>query len=190
MQQTIETNLKQNLNKFKAKTYLQISSSSSLKTEYLNDFLTLKLNENNDKINMMLIPEFRFIYQNYFKIYTNDELRNDNLIRLGSTSCDLETLSIDMINNSVSICPWHWLIDTREDRYPFKRPLAKCNCNNCQAKTIYDSEIQRLSSCKAVNSIMPVLIRSSVVNDTEKWFFNLEEVPTSCVCSIKLKPQF
>jgi hypothetical protein len=35
---------------------------------------------------------------------------------------------------------------------------------------------------------MPVLIKEKVGNNIEKWWFNLEEIPTSCICSLKLDP--
>lgn len=83
----------------------------------------------------------------------------------------------------------------REDKFPFKRANAQCNCENCQAKTIYDSDIYRLSSCQQEFVLLPVLVREVLptlfkTNDTiEKWWFNMEEVPTSCICSLKINPQ-
>ena len=53
---------------------------------------------------------------------------------------------------------------------------------------IYDSDIFRLSSCQPENVLMPVLIKEKVGNNIEKWWFNLEEIPTSCICSLKLDP--
>ena len=78
----------------------------------------------------------------------------------------------------------------REDRFPFKRVNAQCNCEECQAKTIYDSNDKRLSSCQPQYTLMPVLFRESIVKNKEKWIFKLEEISVSCVCSILLNPFF
>lgn len=89
----------------------------------------------------------------------------------------------------VPICPWHWNIITRNDRFPFKRASAVCNCAHCQARTIYDSKTRKISYCKPEYVVMLALFRESLVNDVEKWKFILEEVPNSCTCSLnRLKP--
>jgi len=93
-------------------------------------------------------------------------------------------------NVPVPICPWHWILTERKDKYPFKRPYAVCNCQNCQAKTVYDSNMNKISNCQNVFNLMPVLTRDYVSNNIEKWTFSLEEVPTSCVCSIRINPYF
>ncbi len=106
-------------------------------------------------------------------------------LKIGSRECNLERLSKS--KPLVSICPWHWILVDREDRFPFKRANAKCNCENCQAKTIYDSNGEPMSSCQNEYVLMPVLYRESLKDDIERWSFNLEEVPMSCACSISLK---
>ena len=108
--------------------------------------------------------------------------------KIGSDSCMLEKIASLDYNIPVPICPWHWILTERIDYYPFKRPYAVCNCINCQAKTIYDSNADKLSRCQNIYYLMPVLKRESVLNNIEKWTFSLEEVPTSCICSILINP--
>jgi hypothetical protein len=78
---------------------------------------------------------------------------------------------------------------------------AKCNCDNCLAKTVFDTE-ERYSYCKPVYVLMPVLIRkeinssstskstssSSILDNNYSWEFGVEPVANSCVCAINLKP--
>jgi hypothetical protein len=77
---------------------------------------------------------------------------------------------------------------------------AKCNCDNCLAKTVFDTE-ERYSYCKPVHVLMPVLIRkeinsssaskstsTSILDNNYSWEFGVEPVANSCVCAINLKP--
>jgi hypothetical protein len=50
--------------------------------------------------------------------------------------------------------------------------------------------MNKISNCQNVFNLMPVLTRDYVSNNIEKWTFSLEEVPTSCVCSIRINPYF
>ena len=191
--QTGRVNLDGNgfLRKLKVKSFLSIMSNNTIKSELLNEYLALKVYEYSDKINIMSVPELRIIFENIIKVIKNnvDSLDSTGSIKIGTTSCMLEQFSLNRLNTSVPVCPWHWVIMKREDKYPFKRASVKCNCLSCQAKTIYDSDGIRLSSCQPENNLLPVLIRDSVVNGLEKWSFALEEIPNSCVCSLKLNPQ-
>lgn len=175
--------------KIKLKTFLHITSDLDTKNELLSEFLSLKTNENSDKITMMTIKELRLTFQDSFTIikYDANLLNKTNNIKFGSQSCNLETIA--QIDLSVPVCPWHWEIIQREDKYPFKRPIVRCNCDNCQAKTIFDSDNFRLSFCRPEFLLLPVLIKTSAENKTEKWSFGLEEIPFSCVCAIKINPQ-
>jgi len=66
--------------------------------------------------------------------------------------------------------------------------LAECSCVKCQARTLYDTERVRKSSCKQNYSLKPVLFREFSVDGQEVWMFSLEKVPVSCSCSIMLNP--
>ena len=175
----------------KLKKQLIVESDSPVRVELLNEFLALKIYENIEKIYMITLPQIRVAFQESILLLDDlNHFRKDNLlVKLGSTECSLENVALESVNRSSTICPWHWEIHQRQDRYPFKIPVAKCNCESCQAKTIYDSDGYRLSACRHEISFQPVLYRTHHVNKTEKWSFAFEAVPIACVCSIKLSPQ-
>lgn len=179
------------LRKLKIKNQISVAANNTIRNELLNEFLALKIYEFSDKINMMAIPEFRVIFESVIKIIKKSKNTNedDELIELGATSCILEEYALKVINTSVPICPWRWVVLRRLDKYPFKRSSVKCNCEKCQAKTIYDSDLSPLSTCQPAFSLYPVLLRESNSNGIEKWSFALEEIANSCVCSLKLNPQ-
>lgn len=177
--------------RIKLKNELVISADSKIKHEQLNEFLTLKAYESYDKILMISIPQLRITFHDMITILDGEKdfESTRRFIILGSTGCNLEDIANEQANISVSVCPWHWEVFQREDRYPFRRPIARCNCKLCQAKTIYDSDIYRLSSCRPETTFQPVLYRTYNFNNTEKWSFGVEAVPIACVCAIKLNPQ-
>lgn len=43
--------------------------------------------------------------------------------------------------------------------YPFDILVATCNCLNCQARTVFDSDIFKLSRCVPNYQLKPVLVR-------------------------------
>ncbi len=175
-------------------SFLSVSSNDLLRNELLNEFLCVKFFQYLDIINAMSIPELRNTFN--IKIVNTNEIHDqqeDNINptihkKHGSEVCNLEILAGNaLLNTPVPICPWHWLIAKREDRFPFQRPMAKCNCQKCNAKTIFDSNRIQLSRCNPSFTLMPTLVREKVVDDNEIWGFYLEEVATSCVCNIKLQ---
>jgi len=92
---------------------------------------------------------------------------------------------------SVTICPWHWLIIERKNRYPFTVPTAVCNCQKCNAHTIFDNPLNAVSRCTNNFILRPVMfkdINNQVLSkrDEELWLFGLERVPISCSCSVKV----
>lgn len=203
--------------KSKFKTYIEVSTKDEQRKEILTEFLAQKILQYSDKISLMTIPEYRKLYSE-IKVIKNEPNLYQPSAKFGSTSCHLDQIAnssllwqiecpnifkigtkkcrklkteIEMENIGVPIpiCPWHWNIITREDRFPFKISNAVCNCLNCQAKTIYDTKRRKVSSCLPDYVLMPVLVRSSVLDSLEKWRFYMEEVPSSCSCTLnQLKP--
>lgn len=181
------------LKKMKHYNNLDLSQTHVSRNEILNEFLATKIYQHLDIINQMTVPEFRHQFEDTIKIskYNAEEHANTtDQKRIGSTSCILEKLTNSHSRISVPVCSWHWVMTEREDKYPFQRPNAICNCKECQANTIYDSDRRRLSGCIPNLTLVPMLFRESFKPDatTERWWFRLEEVPTSCVCSLILKP--
>ena len=159
----------------------------------LGRFLAAKIFQYTDKINMMIVPEFRTMIDNPILLlnYDQDNVKvNPKSTIIGTKSCSLVEIAYLKPKEPARICPWHWIMAEREDKYPFTRANAKCNCQNCLSKTIYDSDFKRLSSCEPEFALMPALHRESSMNKIEKWVFKLEEVPVACVCSIRLNPVF
>lgn len=174
----------------RASSQLIIDSDSLSRSDLLNEYLALKIHENIDKVYMVAIPQIRITFQDVIPILEDlTYLKTGmSLVKLGTTECSLENVALQNVNKSVSVCPWHWEVLQRQDRYPFKLPVAKCNCDKCQAKTIYDSDEYKLSACRQEISFQPALYRTHHVNKTEKWSFAFEAVPLACVCAIKLNP--
>lgn len=182
-----QRNYTNEMKKSKFKNFIQIEQTDDKRSNHLNKFLTDKINQYLDEINTMIIPDFSQFYEQYFKIVrAKSTINDDNLTRIGETYCNLELVALSKEDKSSSVCPWHYLNVERVDMFPFSRANAKCNCLNCQAKTIYDSDFFRISKCMPIYSLKPALIRESLIDGVEKWWFCLEEVSTSCVCSVNL----
>lgn len=172
---------------------IKIPINDSARIETLNIFLAANIYHNIDKINWMLLPDLRYSITNPLSVIKYDPRKeaiknNHTLKNIGSQSCSLEKLAVITPKLPVPVCPWHWKLVEREDKYPFKRANAICNCENCQANTIFDSVNFKLSSCQNENVLLPALLRESNNGESENWSFHLEEVPVACVCSIRLNP--
>lgn len=97
----------------------------------------------------------------------------------GSLECSLNIMNT--IDKHTPLCPWHYSIIQRHDRYPFKRMTAFCNCKstcllNSTAKSINNYK------CVPIKLSMPVLIRGKCHNGFYKWNNAIEDVPSSCAC--------
>lgn len=171
---------------FFIRNHLKIFINDTFRIEILNSFLAAKIFQNIEELNMVIGPDYGF-FPNHIPIISFIP-KYQIKMTLGAPNCSLEKVAITKLSEAVPICPWHWLITERHDVFPFKRANAKCNCINCQAKTIFDSDSRKLSSCQNEKILMPALFRESIVNHTEQWSFYLEEVPIACICSIRLNP--
>lgn len=169
------------------RNYVEVDQEDLNRQDLLDQFLSEKQQQYANEINMIIIPEFRSFLQEKFKIINrNYDLNGDEFIEMGSTSCHLEQIAFSSPKKTAPVCPWHWVLIEREDLYPFVRANAKCNCNNCLAKTVYDTKNVNLSQCRQTFMLLPSLVRRSVSGSLEKWWFTFEEVPSSCYCAIKL----
>lgn len=169
------------------RNYVEIDQADLNRQDLLDQFLSEKQQQYANEINMIIIPQFRHIFQEKFKIINrNYDLNDDEFIEMGSTSCHLEQIAFSSLKKTAAVCPWHWVLIERDDLYPFVRANAKCNCKDCLAKTVYDTKNVNLSQCEQKIMLLPSLVRQSVSGGLEKWRFSLEEVPSSCYCAIKL----
>ncbi len=207
--QSNETNdkVKYFISKSVLSDYIQVNSHDKTKNDLLNRFLFSKVYQNNEKIvsfiiltsqiifaflnilikNVMLVPELLNKIDNPLHIIKNEKVNNSSYF-IGEKICNLESIAYTSSRLPIPICPWHWILVEREDKFPFKRANAQCNCQDCLAKTIYDSNMKKFSGCNQHFVLMPMLWRNAIVNTTETWSFHLEEVPVSCICSIRLTP--
>jgi hypothetical protein len=92
---------------------------------------------------MVTIPQFRSTLDGLVKIVKYDRLKidssiNETTLKIGPTTCNLERIAYHKSSSPVPICPWHWVFIERNDRFPFKRAHARCNCPTCLAKTVYN----------------------------------------------------
>lgn len=190
----VNTDLLNSMNKIKrSKSHLLLSKAldTTSRQEILNEYFLTKLYEHLDKLNLMIVPEFSTFYDGVFNIVSIDARdfnEKNSVFRSGSKKCSLEEFAFESANKTGLVCPWHWLVIKRENRYPFNRAIAKCNCENCQAKTVYDSDTKKLSYCQPITKLEPVLLRETVKYDIEQWSFSFEQIPVSCACAIKINP--
>lgn len=171
--------------KSKFKSFITVLLNDQNRSDQLKEFLSSKIVQYFDEINMLLIPEFKPIFENIIKIIKMETKSKEveYSVKIGTLSCNLDQLAEI---RHMTVCSWHWILVERESIFPFIRANAKCNCENCQAKTIYDSDKFKFSKCKPIYSLLPALTRESITNDVEKWVFSLEEVSTACVCSLTI----
>lgn len=174
--------------KSRYRNFLEVALDNPNRQDYLDEFLSEKIQQYMHELTLMLIPEYRFIYSTFFRfIKTEQQIKETDPLKIGPIQCDLGRLAHENPLNRVSVCPWHWRFIERTDVYPFIRANAFCSCSDCLADTVYDSTKRKLSHCKENYIIMPALVREKHIrNGTEKWWFSIEEVPNSCSCKIKL----
>lgn len=168
--------------------YVYLNKSDVFNAGVLKIFLTLKIIQKLDIINFY--PS-RFINDDNITEFSNMTIynQNQNLNENGQKNDCNKNIILNTISKrtKLSICPWHWIDVHREDRFPYIRSFAECDCSNCMASTTYDTQNRRLSKCRPFYMHMPVLVKEYVDNETEKWNFGLEKVSNSCLCSIQVR---
>lgn len=81
-------------------------------------------------------------------------------------------------------CPHTNVEVVREDRYPFKISIAKCNCKDC---LLFD-DFTNKPQCETVDIVKPILVRTLCNSKMEwEWDIALEKVPVECVCQLNNK---
>ena len=173
------------LNKFK-----NLEEKKSELTKILQRKLSDEMASRNLDLVLMMQPEF----ENEFKhLIINSQSNKTNYLKShGSTSCTLDKTALSTNSDyTVKICPWHYESYYRKDKFPHLRISVKCNCENCLGKQRSKFSQEYFNSyCKPVYSLMPVLVKLKP-NDYKlsNWHFKLEQVATSCVCTLSLGPQ-
>ena len=158
------------ISKSKHKNYLKIKANDSNKQLKLSEFLSDKLIQYSDKLDLIqIIPD------NDIKIIVEEEI-------LPKYVCKLKQLIESTEQKDNQLCPFDWNIDIRKNKFPFHRTFATCKCSNCQA--IVSKNI--VTACRPDYMLFPMLFRESFddkENLIEIWKFYLEKVAISCSCS-------
>ncbi|XP_060554478.1 interleukin-17C-like isoform X2 [Ruditapes philippinarum] len=78
----------------------------------------------------------------------------------------------DSERNHGEMCPWNYVIDFDENRYPKRLAKAVCQCEHCHR-----------GSCRPIHSYIPIL-RKECDLYSGQYVFNkyIEEVPVGCRC--------
>ena len=145
----------------------------------LSSLYAEKIIQNMENILLISIDEYQVINKDL--ILEDAEANKGILFRIfGKKSCSLD----DQGDNEVkSVCPWHYELRFRQNMYPHRRVFSKCNCDKCLIHSKFDNNHIQFSACTPVYTMMPAMIR-----EKDEWNFVLENVPTSCQCSVKLNP--
>ena len=86
--------------------------------------------------------------------------------------------------NYNAMCPHHFVVEVREDRYPFKRTKASCNCERCLGLSDLDFKY----SCLPTYYLEPVLVKGECMsNGFFKWTAKYELVANGCKCDFPIK---
>ena len=164
--------------KSKQQNIFSVSQEDPLKEDHLRKFLSIKMQFFNENLDKMIIPELGSTLDRSINIIKSISKQPESF-KIGIDHCQMDKSDKENIS---PLCPWHWLINERENIFPFTRAVANCNCKECQART-FDKSINA-TACEPLITPTPALYRESIENGTENWKFVLEEVPTSCFCSV------
>lgn len=107
-----------------------------------------------------------------------DDNHYNETIYYGSKNCRLTTHIEDF---QQGICPWHYHVTYRENKYPQLQMNAKCNCDKCDYIEIKDDDILEYK-CRPLRNLKGVLIRGKCLNGKYDWYPALEYTSEACLC--------
>ncbi|XP_072045901.1 interleukin 17-like protein [Amphiura filiformis] len=86
--------------------------------------------------------------------------------------------------NRMNICPWVYITDTDDDRYPRDLSVAQCYCPNCIKTDNTGFDITSDSVCRPVFHKVHVLRKcaDTCVNGVCKYQPDYELIPVACTC--------
>lgn len=175
--------------------YLKVERDHALKIQRLKEFLCMQFYQYFDIINLLSYDVYRNSLMDFKILKYNSDI-DAKMPKIGVDSCGSDLSKYREKSNSpaAQICPWHWIRLSRENMFPFHVYYAKCDCLKCMGRTEFDSDKYQFSKCVPNYTLMPVLSKvldttgmKSVRSDEELWEFNLEEVPISCGCTLKIR---
>ena len=129
------------ISKSKHKNYLKIKANDSNKQLKLSEFLSDKLIQYSDKLDLIQIIPDKDI-----KLIVEEE-------SLPKYVCNLKQLIESTEQKDNQLCPFDWNINIRKNKFPFHRAYATCKCSNCQA--IVSKNI--VTACRPDYMLFPML---------------------------------
>ena len=90
---------------------------------------------------------------------------------IDDTMCERIPVHHETPFNYRGMCPWTYVSDTDENRYPMRLSVAKCRCSTCLDHF----------ECKPVFYTMPVLKRVCR-NGVNRWIQEMEYISGACYC--------
>jgi hypothetical protein len=108
-----------------------------------------------------------------------DDIHFNDTIYYGSKNCHSKTHIEDF---QQGICPWHYHVTYRDDRYPLLQMNAKCNCDKCDYIEIKDDDAFLEYKCRPLKKLKTVLIRGKCFNGKYEWIPALEYTSEACIC--------
>jgi hypothetical protein len=126
---------------------------------------------------MLDIPEYKYLFADLPLLKYREV--NGAFTTHGSKYCG------DIFNRTEqhesNLCPWHYVLTYRFDRYPHFQTQVRCNCIRCPFVNSNRYEDFHYE-CKPIIKTQPAMIRDGCVNDTYVWRPALEEVSVACAC--------
>lgn len=86
--------------------------------------------------------------------------------------CHQTSITDDTLYNYRAMCPWTYVSDTDENRYPMRLNVAKCGCSTCADNF----------QCKPVVYSIPIL-KKECRNGVNRWLQKMQYIPVACYCS-------
>ena len=137
-----------------------------------------------DGFNILDYPPVSRVLDNYKVLPHATDNEHDSL-EYGAKQCNESSLKI-LHDHERGLCPWHYKVEYRSDRYPIMRMQAKCNCGSCfffnSNKTNEGNEF----NCRQIRKLMPTLVRGNCVNGVYNWNIMFEHVSIACMCMKEL----
>jgi hypothetical protein len=139
-----------------------------------------------EELSLIQIPEWKLILNERIIKYNKND---GNLIRKyghgNVKNCNSTSIKLKQYER-VSVCPSHYVLTVRKNKYPYMRVNVECNCQKC---ILFDKEQPEEKNfqfvCQQEFTLMPALekvdFKYGQYNES-RWVFSMEEVSTSCGC--------
>ncbi|KAL4223061.1 hypothetical protein ACF0H5_016537 [Mactra antiquata] len=88
-------------------------------------------------------------------------------------SCESSSVSLNTPLHRRTLCPWDYVQDYDEHRFPPVLTVARCKCRNC---------LDEYHKCKPVLYSIHVL-RRECIDNTIRWIRRTQLISVACTCS-------